>query len=231
MRIYNSAMEMVREVERDLFEMGIRVHPETMQDKNVKDNPDFETVELQAYDYKLTSWKDINEMVKYMKGNLDWAAIELQDRLSETYANPGRAYKFNEMLWAQFLRDGTFSYTYNERLRGQLPIIVEELKKRPNSRQAIVTMYDWHQDLNNLGGRDRVPCSMYYQFYIRGGKLNLIYTMRSCDFLVHFVHDVWLAIWMLSRVSMMIDIEPGIFTHFIGSLHAYKKDMDVRGIF
>ena len=92
-------------------------------------------------------------------------------------------------------------------------------------------MFDRHQDINNLGGKDRVPCSMYYQFYIRGGVLNMIYTMRSCDFLTHFVHDVYLACGLLSHVAGELGLKVGHFTHFIGSLHAYRRDMVGRGIF
>jgi thymidylate synthase len=221
---------MVREVERDLFEMGIRVQSDTMQDKDVHDNKDFETVELQAYPYMLTSWNDVNDMVNYI-GNLYWVKAEFMDRVDSKYLNPGNAYKVNESLWNEYLRDDQFAYTYNERIREQLPQLIRELKKRPNSRQAIVTMYDRHQDMNNWGGKDRVPCSMYYQFYIRKGKLNMIYTMRSCDFLNHFTHDVWLALRLLEWVANAIHMESGVFTHMLGSLHAYQKDLKARGIY
>lgn len=231
MRIFNSAIEMIREVERDLWEMGIRVESDTMQDKIVKGKDEYNTCEMQAYDYKLTSWKDRNEMVKYMKGNLAWVEDEACDRLSPFYSNPGTSWKRNEKLWSEYLRDGQFSYTYNERFREQLDQVIRELTLRPNSRQVVLTMYDRHQDMNNWGGKDRVPCSMYYQFYLRQSKLNMIYTMRSCDFLTHFAHDVWLAIELLEYVSSQIGKQTGVFTHFIGSLHAYQKDMSERGIF
>ena len=230
MRIFNDAHEMCREVERDLFEMGIRVQPATMQDKDVSTNPDFETIEVQAYGYTLTGFKRLNEMVEYLGGNLPWGEAEAKDRVSESYINPGTTHELLP-VWGQFLRDGQFSYTYNERFREQLPQLIRELTVRPNSRQAILTMYDRHQDLSNWGGKDRVPCSMHYQFYLRGGQLHMIYVMRSCDFLTHFCHDVFLAIRLLQHVASQIGAEPGHLTHFIGSLHAYRKDMTARGIF
>jgi len=231
MRIYKDAMEMVREVERDLWEMGIRVQSSTMQDKDVHDNKDYETVELQAYPYMITSWPDKNEMVEYLKGSIHWCRVELANRLSAKYLNPGTSWVVNEPLWQEYLRDGQFSYTYNERLREQIDQLVRELQIRPTTRQAIITMYDRHQDMGNWGGKDRVPCSMYYQFYVRRGTLNMIYTMRSCDFLNHFVHDVWLALGLLEAVASATGMKVGVFTHMIGSLHAYDKDMKARGIY
>lgn len=233
MRIFNDAMTMVREVERDLFEMGIRVHPDTMQDIQVKGNPDYDTVELQAYGYMLTKLdpESMWRMVGYMKGSDAWVDEEAKARVSNEYLNPGEAWRLDHTRWERFIRDGQFAYTYNERFREQLPQVIRELLLRPNTRQAVMTMYDRHQDMNNWGGKDRIPCSMYYQFFIRGGKLNLIYTMRSCDFLTHFAHDVALAILLLRHVAVEINMSMGTLTHFMGSLHAYEKDMRDRGIF
>jgi thymidylate synthase len=233
MRIYNSAFEMVREVERDLWEMGIKVQSETMQDKDVHKDKDYETVEVQGYDYRLTDWTaaDIEKMVTYMKGNPLWLSSEFEDRVSNMYLNPGYAYVNNVGVWNEYLRDGQFAYTYNERFRGQLSQLIRELAVRPNTRQAVLTVYDWHQDMGNWGGKDRVPCSMYYQFYNREGRTHMIYTMRSCDFLTHFCHDVALALMLLEYVADKLGNPKGMFTHFIGSLHAYHKDMKARGIF
>jgi len=233
MRIYNDPVEMVKEVERDLFEMGLRVDCHTVQDKNVEGDSDYQNLELFGYTYRLTSFtsQKLSEMIAYMKGNEEWAKHELVDRLSPEYINPGKAYKKWEKVWKPFLRDGTFSYTYNQRIRDQLPCVIQELKKRPNSRQAIITVYDKHLDMNNWGGLDRVCCSLYYQLFYRSGKLNMIYSMRSCDFLTHFVHDVYFAIGILRYVAKELDWDVGFFIHFLGSLHAFRKDMEGRGIF
>lgn len=233
MRIFKNPYEMVREVERDLFEMGISVHPDTMQDKYVADDKDYETLELQAYGYTLVAWPEerLMEAMDYLGGNLDWARAEFLHRITPDYLNPGTAWKLTQEIWEPFIHDGKFAYTYNERYREQLPFIMDELRKRPNTRQAILTMYDRHQDMNNMGGKARIPCSMYYQFYIREGKLNSIYTMRSCDFLTHFIHDVYFGINLMTYIARELGLSVGNFTHFMGSLHAYNKDLKKRGIF
>lgn len=239
MRIYKNPMEMVREVERDLFEMGIRYQTETVQDKKVGDDDGYQTIELSPYAYTLTTpthWAQLDEMMDYLKVDKDWAHAEASERLvgpedSGLPRNPGQAWKLNANLWEPFLRDGMFSYTYSERWGWQLPYVIEELHRRPNTRQAVMTMYSAERDIMNFGGRDRVPCSLTYHFMIRDGELNLIYNQRSCDFMTFFAADVYFTAELLNYVAVATDTTPGKLTHFIGSLHAFKKDLADRNIF
>lgn len=234
MRIFINMLEMVREAERDLFEMGIRVHPATMQDKQVKNDAGFETKELQAYGFQVTNVEDladIDAMLDYMKVPKEYVEAEFQDRVNPEYQNPGNAYKTRLDVWTPFLRDGQFAYTYNERWRDQLPRVIRELQVRPETRQAILTMYDRHEDMANWGGKDRVPCSLHWQFLIREGALHVIYVMRSCDLLTHFPIDIALSARLLRHVASVLGINCGTLTYFTGSLHAYQKDLAARGIF
>ena len=119
MRIYQSAMEMIKEVERDLAEMGIRYQSTTVQDKDVHDDPDYETIELVGYAYKLSSAVDDWRDFLYYKKNSDfagWAEEESEERLDRGHSlNPGDAWRRRTEFWAPFLRRGLFSYTYIER--------------------------------------------------------------------------------------------------------------------
>ena len=233
MRFFSDPIEMIKEVERDLYEMGIVVQSHSVQDIIVEDKPEFFTKELFGYGYTLTDFTEekLKKMIEYMKGNYNWAVNEFMDRIAVKLINPGNTWMIDRKLWEKYIRFGKFQYTYNQRMRPQLPIIIEELKNHPFTRQAIITIYDQHMDIDNLGGKARIPCSIYYQFLYRQNKLNMIYTMRSCDFLNHFATDVYMAIKILTYVCMCLGAEPGNFTHFIGSIHAFKKDLDERGIF
>lgn len=235
MRIYSRFEEAVKETERELFEMGTIVTPETMQDKDVKGDDNFTTKELQGYCFKITSNAGLDADFEHLEGNLLYAEAEILDRVSEDWRNPGHAHEFRPETWKEFLHNGKFAYTYNERFREQLPQIIQELKERPSTRQAVMTMYDRHQDMSNMGGRSRIPCSMYYQFLRRSRngqeQLDAIYTMRSCDLYTHFIYDIWLGMKLQEYVAHAIGIEPGHFTYFAGSFHAYKKDYSKKGIF
>lgn len=227
MRIYVDAKEAIEEVKRDLAEMGITVKPSTMQDKYVKGNPDYETLELQNYGYTILSAKssDIPGVSQ------PWADAEFQERVMDNFSNPGEAYKLREEVWNEFLHDGKFAYTYNERINhnDQLNKIINRLKEDSDSRQLWISLWDPSIDPNQLGGVSRVPCSLGYGLQVREGKLNLHYVMRSADFATHFRNDVYLAIKLLEYIAELTGLEVGSFTHTIFSLHVYQKD--IKGVF
>jgi len=229
MRIYINLEECFRETERDLKEMGIIYVSETVQDKVKKVN----TIELNNYGYTLIDpdYREVLGVAGKQGINLVWLRAEASERgyFSLKQKNPNPAYRKNLKFWKPFLRDGCFSYTYPERLHPQIDRVIHELKIRPNTRQAVLTLYDWHQDIMNLGGRDRIPCSMYYQFLIRKGKLHCSYTMRSCDLYKFFLSDVALAIYLMTKIAECVNRPIGNFTHFIGSLHAFESELE--GVF
>ena len=77
-----------------------------------------------------------------------------------------------------------------------------------------------------------VPCTMFVQFFIRHGKLNMIWNMRSSDFVFGFCNDV--AVGMLFLQMMynelkrheeccnMQQLELGSFTYTAASFHCYE---------
>lgn len=244
MRIYSSVLEAVKETERELFEMGVDNHSKTVQDQDISENPDYDSKELLGYGYMITGFEDRDRIFDFffedpIEGQeiKDYVIEELSERLSAFPLNPGNSWEYRRSYWEQFLSPHTrkFSYTYSERIWYQVPLVIDRLREDPGTRQALITIYDSCKDVQNWGGRARIPCSIYYQFLRRkiGGtdKLLLIYTMRSCDFYTHFPIDVWLAIRLGQQVAKLLKIELYSFTHFLGSLHAFQKDFGRRRIF
>lgn len=228
MRIFKDSLEAVKEVERDLFEMGTLVKVESMQDKLGK----FETLELRTYCYTIIdSRAKIQDTIDYLNLDKDYLTMENEERTTNHKVNPGNAWRFRKNEWDPYLHNGKFAYTYSERIGNQIKDMIDILNFDSHSRQAIISIYNPSKDNDNRCGVARVPCSMYYQFMIRDGRLCMVYTMRSCDFLRHFGYDLVLGIFMQWEVAKELGCACGDFTHFIGSLHAYKKDMEERGIF
>lgn len=228
MRIYCEANEAFEEIKRDLAEMGIWVHPKTMQDKNVEGNADYETTELQNYCYTIldAKSKDIPNVCQ------PWADAEFEERITDPktvggFINPGEAWKLRENVWGEFFHNGKFGYSYNELIwnNDQFNKVINRLKEDPDSRQLWISLWDPERDPDLLGGISRVPCSLGYGFQVREGKLNMHYVMRSCDFSTHFANDVYLAIKLLEYVAKLTGYEVGSFTHTIFSLHIYRKDL------
>lgn len=232
MRIYMNADEAVEEIKRDLAEMGIEVKPKTMQDKIVEGLEEYETKELQNYCYCLLDAKS-SEIPGVIQ---PWADAEFKERITDpfnkertraNFINPGEAWLLRKDVWQEYIHDGKLAYTYNELIwnNDQFTKIVNRLKADSDSRQLWINLWDVNNHPNLLGGVSRVPCSLGYGFQVREGKLNMTYVMRSCDFSTHFRNDVYLAIKLLEYVASLTGYEVGNFTHFIFSLHVYKKDI------
>lgn len=247
MRIYETCHEMYSDVKRDLHEMGTQVHPQTMQDKHVADDPNFNTLELSPATFMILNGDDRDEWLQSLGGNLEWCRADFHERVHNAHyhecpgPNPGTAWSLREKTWGEFIHNGKFAYTYGERIGQQSSIedhgpatafnrIKHQLETMPDTRQAVLPIFDAYRDLPRLGGYARVPCSLYYQFMRRRGQLDMIYAMRSSDFHEHFMYDIWMALSMRDFMAMLINVEPGRFTFFTGSLHLYAKDAD-PGVF
>lgn len=242
MRIYANCMEMHSDVRRDIHEMGTIVHPQTMQDLDVRDNADFRTLELSPYAFTIEDASDAKGLLDSLEMSSTWMEAEFAERISKT-ANPGLAWELRAETWRQFLHSGKLAYTYSERMNRSLNIdtmddsdvcalshVFHELHDNPDTRQAILPIFNGDLDLPNMGGIARIPCSMYYQFLKRNGTLQMIYTMRSSDFLTHFPYDIALAARLQDYMAKLLVIPTGQLTFFTGSLHLYAKDAD-PGVF
>ena len=232
MRIYANARQLMSEIFRDVLEMGIKVHPHSMQNKIVEGDENFATLEITNYGYCLTAIPDEDYLFLF-EDTKAWCQAELAERVSPTPVNPGEAWKLRPETWAQFMVGGKFEYTYNQRFNsyGGLVKILNEIHKNPDSRQLILSVWD-RSDVHFLGGKSRVPCSIYYQFLLRNGKLDIIYNQRSADVVTHFGNDIWLAFnlmkWVVDQVNSAwnMGIHYGWLYHNIGSLHCYNKDLN-----
>lgn len=232
MRIYKNVYDLVSEIYRDVWEMGLVAHPNTMQNKVVKGDDDFSTKELLNYGYCLLSLDKEDYLYLADPRMKEYVRTELADRTADRASNPGNSWKIREDVWSKFLvEDGRFDYTYSERLIPYLrKVIIPELWNNPDSRQCVIPIFK-AMDLNYISGKKRVPCSLNYQFLIREGKVHIIYTMRSCDVMTHFGVDVALA-WLIKEfVKDELNtaagdkiVESGYLFHNIASLHCYKKD-------
>lgn len=228
MRIYSTFEESHSEIRRDLGEMGIRVHTQTMQDKNISGDDNFATVELQNYQYCVTDASKFSVLEQHPSAHPDWMRSEWWERWNGAQGfdrNPGEAWKKRANVWREFLEaDGRFSYQYGQRMSFSLSHIVNRLSEDKFSRQLFLSIWDIHVDPERFGKR-RVPCSLGYFFLFREGRLDITYLQRSADFHTHFVHDQWMACRLLATIAAAGDVPMGRFIHWVGSLHVYQKDL------
>ena len=107
----------------------------------------------------------------------------------------------------------------------QLHDIAGELQKNPNSRRAVLGMWNPSADLPMLlsGGRD-VPCNTQAYFDIRGGRMNMTVTNRSNDALfgcfgANLVHFSVL----LEFMAAWLGVPVGEYRQFTNNLHVYTN--------
>lgn len=234
MRIYSSSYELMSEMGRELNSYGQTVKPKTYQNKDIEGNEYFVTKEIICQQYCLASLQDPTWLFFYSRSR-EWADAEFQERIDTSdIINPGKAWELRKDLWEQFLVNGKFDYTYNERIIHVIKPLIRLLKDDNDTRKAVLPIFNGDMDgldTDWYDGSRRIPCSMYYDFLIRqNGKgekvLHICYHQRSSDFVTHFGNDVYLAWRLMEYVAKEVGVKPGYLYHTIDSLHTYQKDWD-----
>lgn len=241
MRIYKTLLPAVQEVYRDLLVRGITVECNSYQDKKLEGEDRF-VKELMGVDFRITTpLLERDELIKYaFKDDADriikYCQQEIKDRCSGEPLNPGNSYKIRSDMWTKFLEDGNkFSYQYAERLwtNNQFRTVIDTLKNDSGTRQAVLSI--WNPDLDmrasKLGGGNRIPCSLFYQFMIRNDRLHCQYFMRSNDALGHFPIDLYCATGLMEYVVNELkdtypNLKVGSLSYMACSFHCFKWDME-----
>ena len=162
------------------------------------------------------------------KFNVRYALLEFMWYLSQDVyvTNIGKA----ASIWKDIASiNGVVHSNYGVGLYHGWNRVINELVRFPESRRAVIAL---NQPDIDYGMKD-VPCTMFVQFFIRRGKLHLIWNMRSSDFVFGFCNDV--AVGMLFLQMMynelqrhkeccdMQQLELGSFTYNATSFHCYDN--------
>lgn len=125
--------------------------------------------------------------------------------------------------WSPFIDDGVLWGAYGPRIAGDLGQVVKTLQADPDSRQAVLTIFDSGRDLNR-GVKD-VPCTIAIQFLLRD-ELFMRVMMRSNDIWLGFPYDTMQFAALQSAVATALGVEMGEYSHLAGSMHLYERDRD-----
>jgi len=118
---------------------------------------------------------------------------------------------------------------YGPRVRHQLPLIVDELRAHPESRRAVVYV-GRHDDLGAVGAATagEMPCTMTWQFLIRGDRLHMIVGMRSWDAVWGLSYDVPCFAAVQMAVAKAVGVSVGTYRHHAGSFHLYERHWNIE---
>ncbi|HHC6444106.1 TPA: thymidylate synthase [Vibrio parahaemolyticus] len=104
----------------------------------------------------------------------------------------------------------------------QVARVIEQLKDRPSTRQAVIQLFD-SSDLS-FNYKD-IPCTLNLQFTIRNNKLYMFTMMRSNDAYVGLPHDVFVFTMLQELIASELGYQLGDYHHYVVSLHLYENNL------
>ena len=116
--------------------------------------------------------------------------------------------------------DHLWEYTYHQRYAHQLGFVIDELRREPFSRRAIMSIRDFAVDSAN----SHPACLQSIQYFIRGGKLDCCVLFRSNDLPEAFFMNAFALIRLQEKVAAELGVAVGSYSHRSNSMHAYEKN-------
>ena len=114
---------------------------------------------------------------------------------------------------------GNWEYTYHQRMEGQIPWVIGELERNPDSRRAVIIIRD-EDDLSS----DSPACLQHIHFLIRNGALQCKVLFRSNDATKATYMNAFALIMLQKRVADALSLPVGSYTHRANSFHVYERD-------
>lgn len=130
---------------------------------------------------------------------------------------------------------GILNGAYGARLRDwaghldQFTAVYHKLLKDEHSRQAVMIIFDPERDnlIHEDGNYSKdIPCTNYFVFTIREGKLNMMTVMRSNDIHKGTIYDIPNFLTFQNILAGWLNVEVGKYTHVANSLHIYEDDVE-----
>ena len=107
----------------------------------------------------------------------------------------------------------------------QLGVLIEHLKARPDSRRAVLSMWNVVDDLSKIDSSRDVCCNLCVMFMINNNRLDMTVANRSNDMILgmfgaNLVHFSFLQEYMASSIGVPV----GIYYQFSNNLHVYEAN-------
>jgi thymidylate synthase len=124
-----------------------------------------------------------------------------------------------------------YSYSYGSRIFNfhkkidQLnDFVIPLLSSKPSSRRAVISFFDPTVDSNPLA--PDTPGLLFIDLKIRGGKLNLVATIRSNDFFFGWPANVYQLFTLQKYVAERLNVNIGFLTTFSISAHIFENQFE-----
>lgn len=176
----------------------------------------------------------VGELCWYLRGDTDLETMLFYNKRMGQFSDDGKT--INSAYGHRMFRD-RWAITDGvalKRSRSQLDNVVDELKKDPDSRRAIMHINEPGDLLRAVerGSKD-VPCTLSIQLLIRDRRLHMVVNMRSNDVVWGLPYDVF-SFTCLQEVFLHVLREEGVpvddlgtYHHHAGSLHIYDTHFEM----
>lgn len=116
---------------------------------------------------------------------------------------------------------GNWHYTYHSRMKDQVDFVIDELKRNPYSRRAVISIRDNSMDM----GSENPACLQHIQYFIREHKLDCDVLFRSNDACKAAFMNAFALIMLQKKVADALGVNVGAYVHTANSFHCYEKDI------
>ena len=173
------------------------------------------------------SQKNINVLNPDRKFNLEYAEAEWQWYLSgdPSIDKLGEINGSIPPIWetmADSDRKVRSNYGWQWERNHQLDKVVAMLKTNPETRQAVISIYDGKEI--STYSKD-TPCTYAVQFTVLDNKLHMAVLMRSNDLWFGFCNDQYCFASLQELVAERLSMELGAYYHFAHNLHLYNNKL------
>lgn len=154
-----------------------------------------------------TEWTEgLNMFIKRIKN---------EPGFSEEYGDLGPVYGYQWRHWPT--PDGKFI--------DQIQNVIDQLKKDPNSRRAIVSAWNV-AEIEEMAKSGLPPCHCLYQFYVANGKLYLQLYQRSCDTFLGVPFNIASYALLLMIIARLVGLKYGELIWIGGDTHLYNNHFE-----
>lgn len=117
---------------------------------------------------------------------------------------------------------GNWAYTYHSRYENQYQFIIDELRRNPWSRRAVMDI----RTLEDMGSNDPA-CWQHVQYFIRDNALHCKILFRSNDACKATYMNAFALIMLQKRIANTLGVKIGTYTHRANSFHCYERDFNM----
>ncbi len=172
----------------------------------------------------------IHELLWFLKGDTNTKylrdnGVKIWDEWATENGDLGPVYGYQWRSWP----------TPDGKTIDQMALLVEQIKKHPNSRRHIISAWNVcdlpdesiSPQANVKNGKMALaPCHCLFQFYVAGGKLSCQLYQRSCDTFLGVPFNIASYALLTIMMAHVCHLEPGEFIWTGGDTHLYVNHME-----